>query len=140
MDPPPRVLLSSISRVADKEVQKAIRRLNIRVIAIDEAQVADPDPNAGWGEFLPYKLVAASQHHNIMSTFSNSLWNFLTAACRHSVFLLCTATLSDKALRNIRGECHCLDALLMLALQRVKQSQMQISGSHQIQSSVLKYQ
>ena len=66
MDPPPRVLLSSISRVADKEVQKAIRRLNIRVIAIDEAQVADPDPNAGWGEFLPYKFVTATllSHHS----------------------------------------------------------------------------
>ena len=37
----PRVLLGSITTVADKEVQKEIRKLQIRVIAIDEAQVSD---------------------------------------------------------------------------------------------------
>ena len=92
MDPPPRVLLSSISRVADKEVQKAIRRLNIRVIAIDEAQVADPDPKAGWGEFLPYKLEAiiTSSHHHIITSshhhiITASQHPSITASHHHSI-------------------------------------------------------
>ena len=55
MNPPPRVILTSISRVASTEVQKSLRTLPVKVIAIDEAQVADPDPDSGWGEFLPYK-------------------------------------------------------------------------------------
>ena len=55
LDEPPRVILTSISRVASTEVQKSLRMLPVKVIAIDEAQVADPDPDSGWGEFLPYK-------------------------------------------------------------------------------------
>ena len=37
------------------EVQRAIRRLRIVVIALDEAQVANPDKTSGWSEILPYK-------------------------------------------------------------------------------------
>ena len=55
MPEPPRVPLASITTVADKEVQKELRRMQIRVIAVDEAQIADPNKDSGWGEFLPYK-------------------------------------------------------------------------------------
>ena len=39
MEPKPRVLLSTISRVADKAVQAAIRRLPVVRICLDEVQV-----------------------------------------------------------------------------------------------------
>ena len=52
---PPRVLVASITTVADMEVQKALRKLPITVIAVDEAHVCDPDMDLGWGGFLPYK-------------------------------------------------------------------------------------
>ena len=39
MDPKPRVILSTISRVADEAVQKQLRRLPIRTICLDEVQV-----------------------------------------------------------------------------------------------------
>ena len=39
MDPKPRVLLSTISRVADKAVQTAIRRLPVVRLCVDEVQV-----------------------------------------------------------------------------------------------------
>ena len=54
---PPRVLLTSISVVAEKEIQQQIRRLPIKVICIDECQVANPDKESGWSEILPYKYV-----------------------------------------------------------------------------------
>ena len=41
MEPPPRVYMSSVSRIADPEVQTLLRRLSIRVIALDECQVTD---------------------------------------------------------------------------------------------------
>ena len=39
MDPKPRVILSTISRVANKDMQSAIRRLPVVRICIDEVQV-----------------------------------------------------------------------------------------------------
>ena len=41
MDPKPRVLLSTISRMGEESVQAAIRRLPVRHICIDEVQVSD---------------------------------------------------------------------------------------------------
>ena len=55
MATPPKVLVASITTVADMDVQKAIRKLPITVIAVDEAHVCDPDLDLGWGGFLPYK-------------------------------------------------------------------------------------
>ena len=54
MTVPPKVLVSSISTVADKEVQKALRKLPISVISLDEAHVCNPDQDLGWAGFLPY--------------------------------------------------------------------------------------
>ena len=39
MDPKPRVILSTISRVSEEAVQKHLRRLPIRTICLDEVQV-----------------------------------------------------------------------------------------------------
>ena len=75
--------VAPLTRLADKEVQSVLRHLHIRIIAIDEAQVAsqhlypvqtvsrqstesveqavnnvqvvDPDPKSGWSSILPFK-------------------------------------------------------------------------------------
>ena len=39
MDPKPRVVLTTISRVSDVSVQKQLRRIPIKTICIDEVQV-----------------------------------------------------------------------------------------------------
>ena len=54
-DNPPKVFVSSINSVSNHETQKLLRRLPIKVVAIDEAQVVDPDPKSGWCDILPYK-------------------------------------------------------------------------------------
>lgn len=41
MEEPPKVVVASVSAVADTEVQKFLRRQNIAVIAVDEAQVVN---------------------------------------------------------------------------------------------------
>ena len=39
MDPKPRVILSTITRVSNENVQRQLRRFPIRTISLDEAQV-----------------------------------------------------------------------------------------------------
>ena len=85
MDPPPRVYMSSVTRIAEPEVQRLLRHLNIRVIALDECQVTqnpsldsfsdawlimqvcDPDPQSGWSEILPYKWANIVIHKSALA-------------------------------------------------------------------------
>ena len=39
MDPKPRVILSTITRVSEEAVQKQLRRLPVKTICLDESQV-----------------------------------------------------------------------------------------------------
>ena len=55
MQNPPKVLVCSISTLSDREVQRAIRKLPVTRISIDEAHVCNPDLDLGWAGFLPYK-------------------------------------------------------------------------------------
>lgn len=55
MKTPPRVIVSSIARVAEVEVQRVIRRLPVTVISLDESHVVLPGYELGYGDFLAYK-------------------------------------------------------------------------------------
>lgn len=55
METAPRVVVGSISRVAEVEVQRVIRRLPVTVISLDEAHVVLPGHELGYGDFLAYK-------------------------------------------------------------------------------------
>ena len=70
MEPKPRVILCTISTIADEAVQRQIGRLPIKTVCLDEVQVCtsssirvnsglhskviNSDDRIGWGGFLPF--------------------------------------------------------------------------------------
>ena len=79
----PFILISSIEKINNPEVQKQLFNLKLDYIAIDEAQVLDPE--TGWTEFRPY---------------SAETWAFLRARFR-CPFLLLSATMEEESLTRI---------------------------------------
>ena len=79
----PFILISSIEKINNHEVQKQLFNLKLDYIAVDEAQVLDPQ--TGWTEFRPY---------------SAETWAFLRARFR-CPFLLLSATMEEESLSRI---------------------------------------
>ena len=99
----PSILLSSIERIKDEEVQRALLTFSISYVAIDEAQVIlltfwrmdnsfpnnqVTDPEDGWTDFRAY---------------NPEVWLHLRAA-HNAVFLWSTATCSEASLGRITAE------------------------------------
>ena len=128
MDEKPRVLTATISRVAMEEVQKSIRKLPVVTICVDEAQVhrqgnltcntnvihhirSSTQTQSLVGQVFchmgMHQLLISIPHligsPSIHSTYRKDLWDWLAAAFPDAVYCLCSATLTDSAVTDMRG-------------------------------------
>ena len=117
MDPKPRVLLSTISRVADKSVQTAIRRLPVVRICLDEAQV-DLDFGLDLQHLDLFRLRTVTGaldgdrfsltgvYHNtryLLFVSSQELWDWFASTYPRAAYCLASASLTDSAVTDITG-------------------------------------